>query len=42
MALTLTYTATLSNAESFSGSVEVAPYGVTGDFTATPWKEPNK
>jgi hypothetical protein len=40
--LTLTYTATLSDSETFSGNVEVAPYGVTGDFTATPSKEAGK
>jgi hypothetical protein len=33
------YTATLSDPEKFSGSVEVAPFGVTGDFTATLSKE---
>jgi hypothetical protein len=33
--LTLIYTATLDDAEKFTGSVEVQPYGVTGDFTAT-------
>src|ERR1700722_17064221 len=32
--LTLTYTATLDDADKFSGSVEVAPYGVSGTFTA--------
>jgi hypothetical protein len=32
--LTLTYTATLDDAEKFSGSVEVSSYGVSGDFTA--------
>jgi hypothetical protein len=32
--ITLTYTATLSGSEKFSGNVDVAPFGVTGDFTA--------
>jgi hypothetical protein len=41
-ALTLTYTATLDDSKKISGSVEVQPYGVTGDFTATPSKEANK
>jgi len=40
--LTLTYTATLEDAEKITGSVEVAPFGVTGDFTATPAKEAGK
>ena len=40
--LTLTYTATLSDSGTFTGSVEVAPFGITGDFTATPSKEPGK
>jgi hypothetical protein len=40
--LTLTYTATLSDSETFSGNVDIQPYGVTGDFTATPSKEPGK
>jgi hypothetical protein len=40
--LTLTYTATISDSEKFSGSVDVAPYGITGDFTATPSKAPSK
>jgi hypothetical protein len=31
--LTLTYTGTLDDADKISGSVEVAPYGVTGNFT---------
>jgi hypothetical protein len=37
--LTLIYTATLGDADKFSGSVEVQPYGITGDFTAAPAKE---
>jgi len=41
-AITLTYTATLSDSEKFSGSVDVEPYGVTGDFTATLSKDAGK
>ncbi|SRR6266568_1084272 len=37
--LTLTYTATLDDSDKISGSVEVQPFAVTGDFTATPSKE---
>src|ERR1700730_13846732 len=33
--LTLIYTATLDNSSKIAGVVEVKPYGVTGDFTAT-------
>jgi hypothetical protein len=40
--LTLTYTATLDNSGKIAGSVEVDPFGVTGDFTATPSKEAAK
>jgi len=40
--LTLTYTATFVDSEKLSGSVDVAPYGITGDFTATPAKDPSK
>lgn len=40
--LTLTYTATLDDTGKISGSVEVDPYGVTGDFTAMPSKDPAK
>jgi hypothetical protein len=40
--LTLTYTGTLSDSEKFAGNVDVQPYGITGDFTATPSKEPSK
>jgi hypothetical protein len=40
--LTLIYTATLDDSGQIAGSVEVQPYGVTGDFTATPSKEPAK
>ncbi|UWZ84485.1 hypothetical protein [Occallatibacter riparius] len=35
-ALTLTYTATLDDSGKVAGSVEVQPFGVSGDFTATP------
>lgn len=38
--ITLTYTATLTGAPNFSGSVDVDPFGVSGDFTATPYTEP--
>lgn len=34
--LTLIYTATLDDSGKIAGSVEVQPFGVTGDFTATP------
>ena len=37
--LTLTYTATLDDSGTISGSVEVDPFGVTGDFTASPAKD---
>jgi hypothetical protein len=40
--LTLTYTATVSDSGKISGSVDVAPYSITGDFTATPSKDPSK
>lgn len=40
--LTLTYTGTLSDSEKFTGNVDVQPYGITGDFTATPSKEASK
>ena len=40
--LTLTYTATLDDSDKISGSVEVEPFGVSGDFTATPSKEAAK
>lgn len=36
--LTLTYTGTLDDSGSIKGEVNVDPYGVTGDFTATPVK----
>ena len=38
--LTLTYTATLDDSGKIAGSVEVQPFGVTGDFTAVPSKDP--
>lgn len=37
--LTLIYTATLDDSGKIAGSVEVQPFGVTGDFTATPSKD---
>ena len=37
--LTLTYTATLDDSGKIAGSVEVDPFNVTGDFTATPVKD---
>jgi hypothetical protein len=37
-ALTLVYTATLDDSGKIAGTVEVQPYGVTGDFTAAPAK----
>ena len=40
--LTLTYTATLDDSGKIAGSVEVQPFGVTGDFTATPLKDDAK
>ncbi len=40
--LTLVYTATLDDSGKISGSVEVQPFGVTGDFTATPAKDAAK
>ena len=41
-ALTLTYTATLDDSGKITGSVDVQPFGVTGDFTATPIKDAGK
>ena len=32
--ITLTYRATVTDAKKFSGSLDVDPFGVTGDFTA--------
>ena len=40
--LTLIYTATLDDSGKISGSVEVQPFSVTGDFTASPAKEAAK
>jgi hypothetical protein len=40
--LTLTYTATLDDSGKIAGSVDVQPFGVTGDFTATPAKDSGK
>lgn len=37
--LTLIYTATLDDSGKIAGSVEVQPFSVTGDFTATPVKD---
>ncbi len=35
----LTYKVTDSKADQFSGTVDVAPYGISGDFAATPLKQ---
>ena len=40
--LTLTYTATLDDSGTIKGSVDVQPFGVEGDFTATPMKGTSK
>jgi hypothetical protein len=40
--LTLTYTGTLDDSSKIAGSVEVSPFGVTGDFTAVPSKKASK
>jgi hypothetical protein len=40
--LTLTYTTTLDDSDKISGSVEVAPFGITGDFSATPSRKADK
>lgn len=37
--LTLVYTATLDDSGKIAGNVEVQPFSVTGDFTATPSKD---
>jgi hypothetical protein len=37
--LTLIYTATLDDSGKIAGTVEVQPFGVTGDFTATSEKQ---
>jgi hypothetical protein len=39
--LTLTYTATVNDASKITGSVDVQPFSVTGEFTATPSKPSN-
>lgn len=38
--ITLTYTATLTDAPNFSGAIDVQPFGVSGEFTAAPYTEP--
>lgn len=40
--LTLSYTATLDDSGKVAGTVEVQPFGVSGDFTATPTAESAK
>ena len=40
--LTLTYTGTLDDSSKIAGSIEVSPFGVTGDFTAIPSKKAGK
>jgi hypothetical protein len=40
--LTVSFMATVDDPEKISGSVDVEPYGVTGDFTATPSKSADK
>jgi len=40
--LTLTYTATLDDSDKIKGSVDVAPFSVSGEFTATPSKSSGK
>jgi len=40
--LTLTYSATLDDPDKIKGSVDVQPFGVTGEFTATPSKGTGK
>ena len=40
--LTLSYTATLDDSGKFAGTVEVDPFGVSGDFTAIPATEGGK
>lgn len=41
-ALTLSYTATLDDSGKIAGKFEVQPFGVSGDFTATPAAEGGK
>ena len=40
--ITLIYTATLDDSGKIAGNVEVQPFNVIGDFTATPSKESSK
>lgn len=40
--LTLSHTATLDDSGKIAGTVEVQPFGVSGDFTATPAAEGGK
>ena len=40
--LTLSYTATLDDSGKIAGTVEVQPFGVSGDFTAAPTAEAGK
>ncbi len=40
--LTMVYTASLDDSGKISGSVEVQPFGVSGDFTAKPTNQPAK
>lgn len=40
--LTLTYTATLDDTQKIAGAVEVQPFGITGEFSATPSKAATK
>jgi len=39
--LTMTYTATLDDTDKVSGTFEVEPFAVSGDFTATPIRSDN-
>jgi hypothetical protein len=40
--LTMTYTGTLDDSGKIVGTVDVDPFGATGEFTATPSKEAGK
>jgi hypothetical protein len=40
--LTLTYAATVDDSDKFAGSVDVEPFAVTGEFTATRSKKTDK
>src|SRR5260370_906233 len=40
--LTLIYKTTLDGSKKIAGTVEVQPFGITGDFTATPSSAPSK